>query len=706
MELRIKLPILIVVLVTCTLVISGALTYVYSSQLLLEKSKDLMKANAFRTGEAIHLLVQSEIRKTEILASKQQFRNSLIARSQHNDVSFFDPNNSHFLLATEALRDAYSGSMFHEKFWLGDPDGVVIASSAERLETGSIKVPDRPYFIEAMQGRTSVSGTINSRANGKAIIVTAAPIKDQSGHILGVVGNSIYTSFFSNHLQGIKVNARGTMYILDSNGMIVAHSTDQHLIQTKTDNERLLSIAQETSSMSIDKGELEITDHGVDKYIAYSKVPKANWVVVVEDDIKDIKSPLSELAAKYMIVLVAAIVISLLLFTTLLWYLITKPLVQILNIMKRAGAGDLDVRLELRSNDEFGMIGRALNNMLFQIRELMQTQERAAHLQLENIAERERTRISEQLRKVQMKLNATLELEKLKPLALEEFYSLVTYDRVSVWICTNGQCTLVSEQTSNDTLSPYELDQINKWYIQAKHMNEPLLTRRSDGRTFVLVVPFMIYGQEEGIKVIERMDRPFERHEEELVLNFSIQAAAAISNAKLYQQKERMAVTDELTKIYNRRHFLDLANQCLKRSQRHGAPLSVLIFDIDYFKRINDELGHLVGDMVLRGLADMLIKAVPKDSVLARFGGEEFVVLLPDMSKEESLKVAEALRSAVSDYEFHTEHKTFHITISVGVAEYTKGMELTSLLHEADKALYQAKHRGRNCVVQAGNNNE
>lgn len=168
------------------------------------------------------------------------------------------------------------------------------------------------------------------------------------------------------------------------------------------------------------------------------------------------------------------------------------------------------------------------------------------------------------------------------------------------------------------------------------------------------------------------------------------------------ERLERLAVTDGLTGIFNHRRFQEALAQEVLRSTRSSRPVSVLMADVDHFKRFNDTNGHPAGDELLRRLASVLAAELRATDLLARYGGEEFAVVLPDTGKAEALQAAERLRSAV-DRQLNAEGEhTRRVSISVGVATFgTDGDGPQALLAAADRALYVAKNRGRNQVVAA-----
>ena len=165
------------------------------------------------------------------------------------------------------------------------------------------------------------------------------------------------------------------------------------------------------------------------------------------------------------------------------------------------------------------------------------------------------------------------------------------------------------------------------------------------------------------------------------------------------ERLERLATTDEMTGICNRRHFLTLAETEWRRFQDDGAPFALLILDVDLFKSINDRFGHNVGDAVIRSVAAICQREKRDADILARIGGEEFVLLLPQTPRDEAVGFAEKLRQRVEAEPFVHDGESLRLTISIGVAEAEAGMaEIGDIMKRADQALYDAKRGGRNRV--------
>jgi diguanylate cyclase (GGDEF)-like protein len=170
--------------------------------------------------------------------------------------------------------------------------------------------------------------------------------------------------------------------------------------------------------------------------------------------------------------------------------------------------------------------------------------------------------------------------------------------------------------------------------------------------------------------------------------------------AEYHEEIYRLTILDGLTQIHNARYLNEFLEREVVRSQRHNRPLSLLALDIDRFKALNDSLGHLCGDFILRELAQVIRGNVRQEDLFARCGGEEFVLVLVETTPEGAALVAERLRAAVAAHQFRFESTPINLTISLGVANTTGDPEITptALRKAADEKLYEAKRTGRNRV--------
>ncbi|HMN59941.1 MAG TPA: sensor domain-containing diguanylate cyclase, partial [Anaerolinea sp.] len=218
----------------------------------------------------------------------------------------------------------------------------------------------------------------------------------------------------------------------------------------------------------------------------------------------------------------------------------------------------------------------------------------------------------------------------------------------------------------------------------------------------VICVPLM-YNQEllGAISVGADPDlKKFDLRDIRMIEMFSQQAAIAIHNARLFSEVQRLAVTDVLTGIYNRRAFFDRARQEYNRSVRYGHRISVIMLDVDHFKGINDRFGHAAGDETLRTIANLCTSNLRSCDILGRYGGEEFTILVPETPLNGALTIAQRLCDQIAAISISSERGVIRVTASIGVAEMSEEISgLDDLIDRADQALYRAKQSGRNRVA-------
>jgi two-component system, cell cycle response regulator len=174
--------------------------------------------------------------------------------------------------------------------------------------------------------------------------------------------------------------------------------------------------------------------------------------------------------------------------------------------------------------------------------------------------------------------------------------------------------------------------------------------------------------------------------------------SGADAEAKYHEEIYKMTIVDGLTQTHNKRYLFEALDREILRARRHERPLSLLMFDIDHFKEINDHYGHLAGDYVLRELADTVQSRIRRDEVFARYGGEEFVIVLPETPLDGATALAESIREKVEEHRFVFQGETIRVTISVGCGLISENDTAPEMIQRADEKLYEAKRGGRNRV--------
>ena len=228
---------------------------------------------------------------------------------------------------------------------------------------------------------------------------------------------------------------------------------------------------------------------------------------------------------------------------------------------------------------------------------------------------------------------------------------------------------------------------------------EYVFTRGRDINSLICV-PLNTKSRRFGMVIVEqKYNNAFDDSNVRLLDIIGQQVGIAMENAELYQRMQEMATTDGLTGVYNRQYFQERLGIEFENAKNEGYHLSLAIFDIDHFKRFNDTFGHLFGDKVLKSISERVRNSLRGNDLLARFGGEEFIILFPHTTLEEAYEKVESLRRLIAETQVRDELISASVTVSFGISsfpEYASGE--AELLRSADDALYRAKEDGRNCA--------
>lgn len=429
------------------------------------------------------------------------------------------------------------------------------------------------------------------------------------------------------------------------------------------------------------------------------------------------------------IVSIAPIFFALLVFGITLYVLFDRPLTRLTETITKAGEGDFLVRAATQGEDEINRLAKNFNQMLVKLTDLSARKVQADHdlivaqeelkyqkrLEEKNRLIAKTNRALENLVKdlsllyeIGQNINQTIEVQQLydvitnvlkKHLKLENFSLMIWDERRQILEVKGafGFDRLASVQqttfSGGEGIAGQVMQTGQAVYVSDAEQ-EPRFAKRDVAITgSVFSAPLRFKEKSMGVVNFGRdQTEGFSTHDVKMLTLVANQIALGLANAKLYTQTRELSVTDELTGVYNRRHFGQVLQLEWKRAVRFKRELSLLMLDVDYFKRYNDSFGHLKGDEILRGLGKLLNQNLREVDTVARFGGEEFIVLLPDTDKRGGLAVAEKLR--------HLIQETMDgITVSIGVASFPDDVtEIDDLIDHADIALYEAKDHGRNRV--------
>ena len=322
--------------------------------------------------------------------------------------------------------------------------------------------------------------------------------------------------------------------------------------------------------------------------------------------------------------------------------------------------------------------------------------------------------IAETLREAGLTLSEKLEFDQISALILELLKRVIRYDIGAFMTLEDAELKLAALKRPSDSTNligktyPVAGSRLCNMAVQAKRPlispvrgpEDILLPLKPDqGVHSFLGVPVVFRDHVTGLIALYNFSTgAFTEDDARVAELFASQVAIAMDNSRRVQLMERQAVTDELTGLFNRWAFLPMGQKEVSRARRYQRPLALILFDIDMFKDVNDAYGHLVGDHVLQVLTKLVTKTTRATDFVCRWGGEEFVVLMPEANREEGLAMAERLRDEISRMTVVTEVGVLSLTVSLGVAALLPDEDLEALIARADRAMYKAKAAGRNTV--------
>lgn len=314
-------------------------------------------------------------------------------------------------------------------------------------------------------------------------------------------------------------------------------------------------------------------------------------------------------------------------------------------------------------------------------------------------------------------LNGALGLEQVLQATIKAVRTLVGADFISISLaCGNGHCVALAEGEGAEQLIGREFSREEGLVGQVLKINRPLPAKAQchgptqvfghdhllTGYNSLLILPLQKEkGEATGaLTVAVKKEAVFTKARQEILELIAAQVAVKIDLGQAHEEINRLATIDGLTGLINHRTFQRGFDVMLAREERRAGTLSLLICDIDHFKKINDGHGHPFGDKVLKAVADILRRAVRSVDLAARYGGEEFALVLEGSGEQGGLQMAERIRREIENMVLQSENGPVRVTLSLGLAVYPgHGADKERLISRADQALYRAKKQGRNRVV-------
>lgn len=536
-------------------------------------------------------------------------------------------------------------------------------------------------------------------------LTMAILMRDQAFKVSGVLIADLDLKSFWPIIDRIQLGQTGISYIVDQDGLCVAHSKSKNLIGKKLDSSDLvLGLIKNTKDNAELKSRLNFSEEANKRTKLYaasdlkkftpSQNPFSSFkypsvYVILEQDKKEAFLEAELLQKKVWYFVIVSIFISILI-SLILSLSLTRPIFKLVGDATRISQGDLNTAVKIYAHDEVGQLSHNFDlmrqNLAYKMWEL------------------------EIINEVGQKISSVLNLEDLLKLMLNKYIETSGSDRSSIMLFDEETGTLTTNiaRASSDNLELFNVDPNTGLAGHVYQTGKPVLIRDAENSEelkqlkkgapvypgSLMSIPLVVKDRILGVINVSKSEPEyFTNRDFQMFTALSVQSAIAIDNAILY----RLAITDGMTKLYLHRYFQQRMNNEISRSLRYNYKFSLIITDIDHFKKFNDTFGHQVGDQVLKEVARLVQQSVREVDIVARYGGEEFAVICPEKSNDETIIPAERIRKAVESFDFRVEGKSVPITISLGVAEFpTDAVEKKDLIECADIALYSSKQNGRN----------
>lgn len=392
----------------------------------------------------------------------------------------------------------------------------------------------------------------------------------------------------------------------------------------------------------------------------------------------------------------------------------SSSLTQITKVARAFAAGDFKQRAGTDGKDEFNILGAVFNKLAEQLQQMVQSEQQQTqqlHLQVEKLV-KARIEDARQLKQVGELLQSCQNQSEAADVVRISCQKIFEGSSGALFLFDASGFKLASSWGNTEFQSHFEQDccwAVRRGKLHFFDSNDTALkcAHLAEHPAPALCIPLLARGDLVGVLTIEpkvdyAMSARWLAENQEAAASLAEQLALALINIKLRDSLQEQSLRDALTGLYNRRQMDSSFAELLTKAARQATPMSVLLIDIDHFKKLNDVHGHAVGDEALKLLAGLLQDMFRGSDLACRYGGEEFVVILPGAELQVALSRAEELRNRCQDMSLLVKGQALSFTLSIGVAAFKQGTDQPDeLLKQADEALYTAKNQGRNRVQAA-----
>ena len=645
MQIKKKLPIVFNMLICISLLVLALVTYIYTTNISIKKSKDNMRQLVVSEAKALEAIIEGNAYQMQLVASNEQVVKYILANESNEDEK---SEISSYLRKNLVPNSDY-------EICLIDKSGNILVSShkngAERLVNRS------KAFEQIMMGKNVFENIVDATYNDGNFISISVPITDQGGEVIGAVCRIMSNRLLSDFEEGIQVNDKQYVYIINKNLEVIVHPSAEEGSMIESAAFRTL-INEYIESDKAD-GCYTYTVNGKEKYVSFCFIGDIGWTICIEQNVSDMQKQ-AIVGSTFIICALVVLILLITIVSRLIVSQIVTPIDMLIETMGNVAKGDLSSYCAYDANDEFGELSKHYNKM---IKKLEESNEAL-------IASEERYRVAlEAIDQVIWEYNvqdknftSTENWDKIIGQKLDTDYAkqLMNMD-------VEQNCIENMRQKLSDCLEGRIQDFTHDIWITKNDIKCCLLCKghaitNSQGKVEKLI----------GI------------------------LTDVTDNKNNEERMRKLTFFDELTGCLNKSAFIETLDDFIVQTDENkfGA---LLFVDIDDFKKVNDALGHDIGDKVLNHIGKKITDILPQDTLVGRFGGDEFVIF---KSLESGIdQVHEMIYNLLSLFQNKVivDDANVHLTCSIGIALYPNdGKDGGTLLKNADTAMYKVKETGKN----------
>ncbi len=623
-----------------TLMFFGFLFTNYFSGVSVEQAKNII----MERNRQINIFTESVFREVT---------NTIEALSQNPDIINAPKGEQHRERALAIYQDFFAANKNIAYIYSGYEDGSLLIN--DYVPPPGFDSTLRPWYIAAVESspEQSIGLPYREATTNEWLISQSKVLLNESGDHFGVIAIDLSLEDVTALMDEDHLFASQHSFIMQQNGEIIIHANEDLLGET---------VPAIMEGVTGSEGELVYTEDGRTLWAYHSTIDMTDWIIVTAVGRQEVLMPIIRRVALYALAVVFLSMVLGVLQSKIVGRRFAEPLISLGQRVAAITAGKSSLEGDFPQHSNYEIASIASN--------------------IEQLAER-----SLQQKTIELKTIIESTLDGILVVDDKRQVIYVNSRFKEMWHINENTDIPQDDRELLDSI----LDQIVDPQAFLEKIEELYVSYRTDLDTMTL---------KDG-RIYERFTRPLIGEGQLLGRLWSYRD---ITERKQAEEKLRkMATTDELTGLWNRHYFMQAAQKELERARRYEQPFSLLILDLDRFKRINDSLGHAAGDVTLQHLSSLMKSTLRDVDIPGRLGGEEFAVLLPNTLLEKGVLVAERLRVAIENSPAQYEGQLISFTASIGITAYRQGVtSVDCLLKESDEALYKAKQRGRNCTVSAG----